>query len=463
MNDEQTPALRQAVENMVNMREAYDNLSQAAEAYNAGKTELAANITSKGIPASASETLPDLADKVAQIAQKTTIYEGADSYGKQIGAGGCLWDLYQVLADMKTRFMGTGDYAALIVCEYYKGYDSLVLQGADGYYTCDGDYYDYASPNHVWHDVENGKMNRWVAFLYRDEGARLDITNTDISPRSMYIGGHIGTIEYFTTGRLTELVTGVEETDVVDNFLQKGYTQDWGKNVFIKASNIYMPKFDTGVFVKIVADTIRPESGTRFRGCVYTKYQYIVIDNKEKIVCSDHLDAPRVIVDCDSTGKTAPAIGVVILGEVELGYGAGLIRSHNAYSQGGASNLNNLKFIYAPKYKKSLTPQKSSIIEYGIAPSLSDIMVGAFVTDLKISEWNPTNVLADATEKAQLIDNIKNHILSRVSDATGGTQLVFTVSTNMYNNIASEQIEWHGETMSLADAFLTKNWLLAGA
>ena len=77
--------------------------------------------------------------------------------------------------------------------------------------------------------------------------------------------------------------------------------------------------------------------------------------------------------------------------------------------------------------------------------------------------WNPSNVLADADKTAQLIDNIKNHILARVSDATGGTQLVFTVSTDMYNAIASETITWQDQTMTLADAFLTKNWLLAGA
>ena len=92
-----------------------------------------------------------------------------------------------------------------------------------------------------------------------------------------------------------------------------------------------------------------------------------------------------------------------------------------------------------------------------------DLWVGAMETKLDCSGWNPTNVLADATKKARLIDNIKNHILARVSDATGGTQLVFTVSTNMYNAIASENIEWQGQTMTLADAFLTKNWLLAGA
>lgn len=95
--------------------------------------------------------------------------------------------------------------------------------------------------------------------------------------------------------------------------------------------------------------------------------------------------------------------------------------------------------------------------------NLIDVTVGEMTTNLYVSAWNPITVLADADKKAQLVDNIKNHILAKVSDATGGTQLVFTVSTNMFNAIASETITWNDEEMTLADAFLTKNWRLAGA
>ena len=52
--------LQQAINEMRNMRESYDQLGAAAEAYNVGKTELAANITAKGVQASATETLPKL-------------------------------------------------------------------------------------------------------------------------------------------------------------------------------------------------------------------------------------------------------------------------------------------------------------------------------------------------------------------------------------------------------------------
>lgn len=414
-------------------------VAQAAEAYNTGKVQLAENITAKGVQASATETLPELAEKVGSIAQTQTILEGGEIYAAQQFGDGALWNLYQVLADMKTRFMGTGDYAALIVCEYYKDYDSLVLQGADGYYTCDGDYYDYASPNHIWHDADNGKANRWVTFLYRDEGARLDITNTAISPRSMYIGGHIGTIEYFVNGRLTDFVCGVEETDVVDNLNLGSYTQSFGFNTTIRnIKNISVLNLGNSGTAILELDSCSGFISAK-------KASFIVIKKLSlfKFTLEPNAAIEIRLEDVETTMQTS-----------------GRPLFHDIYSA--------CQIIYGPNIKNITSDHGDAYnARWGLsgATNLIDIWLGEVsgVNGIPFNYWNPTNVLADATKKARLIENIKNHILARISDRTGLTQLVFTVSTNMYNNIASEQIEWQGETMSLADAFLTKNWLLAGA
>lgn len=452
------------LENLRTLQQSYDQIAGAAEAYNVGKTQLAAAITSKGVETSPTESYPEMAEKVAQIPQETTIYEGADSYGKQIGAGGSLWDLYQVLADMKTRFVGTGDYAALIVCEYYKGYDSLQLQGADGYYTCDGDYYDYAHPNHVWHDDDNGKVNRWVAFLYRNEGARLDITNTSISPRSMYIGGHIGTIEYFTNGRLTDLVCGIEDTDILDNFITTGYTQAWNnQQLNLIANRLNLSPIGSGVFLKLKASVLGNVVGYT---TIQSKCQYAYIDLGDANINIGE-STGVYFFDCNTQNVNAPLCGFVLKCNrisCDNRVYRGILSGYNG-AGGGSYNLNNLCFIYLDCELASYSSGYSAGIINDIqgTQNLSDVYIGSVNCSVGFGTWNPTNILADADKKAQLIENIKNHILARVSDATGGTQLVFTISTNMYNNIASEQIEWNGETMSLADAFLTKNWLLAGA
>ena len=150
--------LSEAINEMRNMRDAYDQLGAAAEAYNVGKTELAANITAKGVEASATETLPELAEKVNAIQQETIEIDGGEMFEKQLyGAptsienvggvyvqnGGSLWNLYEVMAKLLSdgRFV---QYGGIMLAEYFKGYDTIELMnaGAGGaYFTCDGDFY----------------------------------------------------------------------------------------------------------------------------------------------------------------------------------------------------------------------------------------------------------------------------------------------------------------------------------
>jgi hypothetical protein len=123
----------------------------------------------------------------------------------------------------------------------------------------------------------------------------------------------------------------------------------------------------------------------------------------------------------------------------------------------------SLERVILPSLKRITRGVLLNGVNGALFTNLIDVEVGALESSLNLKPWQAATVRADSTKRAQLIDNIKNHILAKVSDATGSTQLVFTVSTAMYNDIATENITWNGQTMTLADAFLTKNWLLAGA
>lgn len=428
-----------------------------------GKQAIAAAINAKGVQdVSPTDSFDKLAQDIQSIQQKTININSQDWYGAQIGAGGDLWDLYSILAQMKNQWLGTSLYKALIVCGFNKGYDSLQLQGADAYYTCDGDYYETSTPLHTWHDSDNGKLNRWVCFLYSSEGARLDITNTAISPRSMYIGGHIGTIEYFVNGRLEELVCGIETTDKIDNFFSKNFTQNWNSSCIIR--NVGNMTYIDG----------NPSSAVAFSSSQVNN----VLDVENACVLST-----QARIGLGNTGiVTSKALFIKIKGVKNciLVVNTSVVKSNNidttdieiydtdnitnSYTLGGYQYL--ISVPASSKLKRIFAPDLNYFNGFFVdntAVDLIDLTVGSMNSKLYINAWNPTNVLADPDKTATLIDNIKNHILARVSDATGGTQLVFTVSTNMYNAIANENIEWQGETMTLADAFLTKNWLFAGA
>ena len=446
--------LDQQLDNLRTLQQSYDAIATGADAYSTGKVQLAENLEFKGVQASASETLPELAAKVRDIAQTTTEIVGGEMYGAQLfgdanPAQSPLWNLYDVLAQMKTRFMGAGQYAALIVCEYYKGYDSLQLQGADAYYTCDGDLYETSMPLHVWHDADNGRANRWVCFLFATAGARLDITNTAISPRSMYIGGHIGTIEYFVNGRLTDLVCGVEETDIVDNFLSAGFTQNFGNNIILRGvkntKGLDVKSSSGNVIIQGLGDISLPNDNDALLFVQNNRYIEV---NTNSIAL-----ALGTIISSGDKNRIIAATDIIIHGALSSTF----LNYSKVIALG---NYSSLQRVVIDGYKggfRIFFATNDSIV------NLIDLEIGEANNNVRAEGWLATNVIADATKKAQLIDNIKNHILAKVSDRTGLSQLVFTVSTNMYNAIASETITWNDQTMTLADAFLTKNWLLAGA
>ena len=244
MDNEQTPALREAVENMANMREAYDNLSQAAEAYNVGKTQLAEAITGKGVETSPTESYPEMAEKVNAISQETYEINGGEMYAKQLF--GSLetpnyWNLYDIMAQLLSdgRLV---NYGGILLAEYYKGYDSIALSGAGtggAYVVSDkdehGNFKMYTEDTtHVWDTEFDGKGNRWVAYCFADEYHDFQITNTNTSPRSIHIGRHVGVIESLVNSRISEIV--VTDGNKLKSFTSQtnSITNNFGKSVVLR-------------------------------------------------------------------------------------------------------------------------------------------------------------------------------------------------------------------------------------
>lgn len=223
------------------MRESYDQIGAAAEAYNTGKVQLAQNISSKGVPASANETLPELAEKVSAIAQESYVIQGGEMYTKQLF--GSLktpnyWNLYDVLAQLLSdgRLVS---YGGILLAEYYRGYDSIALSGAGAggaYVVSDldenGQFKMYTNDTtHVWDTEFDGKGNRWVAYCFADEYHDFQITDTNTSPRSIFIGRKVGTITSLVNGRCSELI--VTDGNSLNCF-QGNYTQYWKKKTIIR-------------------------------------------------------------------------------------------------------------------------------------------------------------------------------------------------------------------------------------
>lgn len=233
--------LAQAIEEMRNMRESYDQLAAAAEAYNEGKPALAEAITAKGVEAAATDSLATMAEKVMTISQDTYEIDGGEMYAKQLF--GSLetpnyWNLYEVLAQLLSdgRLV---NYGGILLAEYYKGYDSIALSGAGAggaYVVSDmenGQFKIYtADTTHIWATEDDGKGNRFVAYCFADEYHDFQITNTNTSPRSIFIGRKVGTITSLVNGRCEQII--VPDGNKLRSFNTGDYVQNWTSKIVIR-------------------------------------------------------------------------------------------------------------------------------------------------------------------------------------------------------------------------------------
>lgn len=523
--------LSQAIEEMRTMRESYDSLAAASSAYNEGKAELAANLRAKGIEASETESLPALAEKVTQIQTQEITIDGGEMYEEQlygsptnvenvdgvyVQTGGSLWNLYEVMAQLKSdpRFES---YGGILLAEYFKGYDTIELlnAGAGGaYFTCDGDYYltDKAGDNaHVWHDNDNGMMNRWVAYLFAAEDTNYTIPSTSLCPRSIHIGRKVGTIICSVAGRIREIVVTDGNELYGTNFSS---TQVWQQETVLSTKhNLGGALFNNNSnIVSAILDELEDTTGVLFSSCtnltaVSLKKITTIPDNIDIFSSSKtnlaYINMPSLtqIIKTYSFNDLSSVVALNLPSVIQLGqYGTGHYRIITSCGklrylkmenltkidtgnnlQSVISSCSSLEELYSPKLtylscradgsclqdnpnlKKitfgtlstwsTNTTGTTQVPFYG-CQSIEDIVIGEETNiNLFFKFWNPTTVLSTPEGIAQINANIRDHIAANVSDRTGQTSLRFTISTNLYNNLEQATI----------DAFTAKNWLVAGA
>ena len=262
-------ALDIQVDNARTLQESYNQIAGAADAYNTGKVELAQNITAKGVQASATETLPELAQKVLAISQDTYQIDGGELYAKQLFGSPTTpnyWNLYEVL-EMLLSDGRLVNYGGRLLAEFYKGYDSLALSGAGAggaYVVSDmenGEFKMYtADTTHTWNDVTNGKGNRWVAYCFDGDWHDFQIVDANVCPRSIFIGRKVGKITSLVNGRVSQIVVpdikdgqGNKICELGD--LQGGFTQNWDKRVVLN-----IKEHTSGTLLYLTGMSIPPES-----------------------------------------------------------------------------------------------------------------------------------------------------------------------------------------------------------
>ena len=184
-----------------------------------GKALIAEAITDKGVPATADESLSELSQDILNIPVEVQVEDAANLAFPESIAWNILKEAY---AQQRVG------YASWIVAEFFKGYDTIPLSGADAFYTCDGDFYTEAT-THTWHDDSYNKVNRFVVYYFTGENVPFSVTQESICPRSMAVMGKFGSINIASAGRIRQIYNGGEINDI--SFASTN--PDWGQEVLI--------------------------------------------------------------------------------------------------------------------------------------------------------------------------------------------------------------------------------------
>lgn len=166
---------------------------------------------------------------------------GASSAEKALVANatqyGLSHNLYKVMEEVK-KDPRTQGYAAIMLCQYYKGYNSLSLEGgADAFLTSDGDFYQ-GNAVHYWHDSNDEYFDRWVAMLFSGESGSYTCSNASICPRAALIDGTMGNIKVSANNMRFAWIDATDGSSFRTYYCSSSFTTLWNRQAVIRGMKL---------------------------------------------------------------------------------------------------------------------------------------------------------------------------------------------------------------------------------
>lgn len=470
-----------------------------------GKTALADAITAKGVETEPAESLTEMAAKIGEITTHTYNIDGGEMYSQAATADGYMWDLYKVLADIKSN-PAYDKYTGILLGQFYKDSPIIELQNADGYLTSDGDYYE-SGQTHTWHDSDSDKVDRWVAFFLGTDGnvSSYTIPSSIYCPRTILIGRQINLINCTFASRIREVICPTDEDTIQD--MNIGGTQSWNQvqvmpiekkitgslfynaaqvvvlprlkelrgkqklflNNYAGCQTLIMPALESALYdVDILSNGLGGIPST----IVFPK-GFVLGLNKTNTV--DYIGTNCVTRGANLVGGNG-IFEVKGLTRLQGAWVIGTINSDETFAAteirlpdleyatngilndfGGSTSYNKfvqLKTIYAPKLTYAPTfiqPKNMNWSRHYI--NLIKVVIGdGFNSNLQIPYG--ARYLDDENKKQELLDNILHDIAMKVADRTGQEPLTFNVYNPAVRDILTEEIE---------NTFAAKNWNISPA
>lgn len=170
----------------------------------------------------------------SSAAANKALVQNATQYGHA-------YNLYQVMEEVKADpRIKNNNYSAIMLCQYYKGYNSLQLTGgAIAFLTSDGDYYS-GDTTHYWHDTEDEHFDRWVAMIFLLPTNVYSCSNANICPRAILIDGTIADIKLGVNNTRVAWIDATEGSSCNRLFqTQSSYTNQWNRQLVIRGINTF--------------------------------------------------------------------------------------------------------------------------------------------------------------------------------------------------------------------------------
>lgn len=367
-------------------------------------------------------------------------------------------NLYQVMEEVK-KDPRTSGYAAIMLCQYYKGYNSLSLEGgADAFLTSDGDFY-VGNAVHYWHDANDEHFDRWVAMLFSSESGSYTCSNASICPRAALIDGTMGDINISATNMRFAWI------DVTDG-------SSWGQYYSSSQNNVTLWNR------QLVLHGMRNKSRGTTSAFVNLSQAVTASIGVEKITNYGFGDVNNTLfVVKFPTLKTISGNGAFFYGN---GHGANIVEisaplltsAPRLFSVGGATwyHSTNVRRIITPSLVSlSYLCGGSSASNAGVGyASLVHFEIGqGFYTDLNLRMCTFANCLL--TDSKSLVEDVVAHptwnnldqflynfehlIVDKLADLSGQTAKTITLAAAPYAAITSE----------IRAKMSAKNWNLASA
>lgn len=385
--------------------------------------------------------------------------EAADPTDKALVANatqyGLSHNLYKVMKEVKADPRTSG-YSAIMLCQYYKGYNSLSLEGgADAFLTSDGDFYQ-GNAVHYWHDSNDTMFDRWVAMLFTSESGNYSCSNANLCPRAALIDGTMGDINIGATNMRFAWIDVTEDSSFGQFYANGAYNVSWNRQLVLRGMRKISKGSTSNYGIDVPLAVIGVESINAYP---FTIGNNILLAKFEKLrTCSG---GSSCLMYGNNVGTSLMEVYAPDLVNCTKFFGTGSTSAITATNirKISAPNITSLYYICGTSSAQTNASGYASLIHLAIGNGFNSYLNLKNCTFANCLKTDANDLVEDVSARPtwsnldQWLWNFEHLIVDKLADLSGQTAKTITLAAAPYAAITSE----------IRNKMSAKNWNLASA